>query len=194
MGAEAVELDVQMSQDGVLFAWHNEFLEDKTRICAQSADVIQHKKNAPEPLSFVVPHIPENGILILDPKIYAFCQDDFDDSTFVSRLQSIAQAYNFEVYLQLSSSFLFPAAKSLNWPTYYAGYDYQDSKNRALSENFEGIALSNNVLSTEDVEDAHATSLKIITYNIRSAKALEQAIAKKVDVILVDQVALISNY
>lgn len=193
-GADAVELDVQMSADGVLWTYHDEYLKDHSMICQQSSEALRQKSFDVYTLEETIAELPDVIDLYLDPKIYQTCQSNFDTAQFVSAIEKIQSIHHNDMAFLLSTPDLFEVVDNHNWTAYFTGVDYEDSKTRALENNLEGIMISLKDFSAERVSDARSSGLKTIAYNVRSAAAIEDAIEKQIDVIILDPVHLIPNY
>ena len=205
MGAEGVEIDIQLSKDSVWIIFHDSDMSPATNLSGSIFNNNwQQIKGAyyMNPLYAQYPVIhadelfhsivnKENYIFSLDLKNYQMNPDsNYTDLLALKYTEwVIKQDIVFNSYLTSSDLNLLMKVKSLNpdIETFIYSSDFQKSKQEALVQNFEGISIHINSLNQDLVKEAHQSGLKIAAFGINSGQSNIDAIEYGVDYIETDQ-------
>jgi len=112
-GAEMIEIDVQMTSDGVLICHHDESIEkDPVPICERTYFEIQKKSNSDSVPKFedILRHAAGKAYLNIEMKDYS----GFHPSRFVHPLVALVKKFGMHEY-SLYSSFRFDYIQALAW-------------------------------------------------------------------------------
>jgi glycerophosphoryl diester phosphodiesterase len=211
LGSDGVEIDVQMTKDGVLVAFHDEELETKTnkkgKIYEQNWDEIrgaEYISSAPYTkyrvirLEDIFEHVPnlEKYTLALDIKGFnpstSSAYYNKLNTALISLLEKYKQKRNLDlnkVYIEFKRIDLIESLQKER-PNYqifvYANFEVAIEKARQY--NLRGITVQTNNLTKENVEQAHLEEFLVATLNTHSKKRNIEAINKGVDYIQTDKV------
>lgn len=212
--ASGVEVDVQMSSDGVLFLYHDDYLETQTNLSgciyqytAQELRTCKYKNSDSYLLSLEelfqycssLDFIP---FIMLDNKLDLPCNisssDEYLDYIYLY-VQSITQLIDrFQVYEQVYLE--------SNFDVFFDLMQQRDSRfnlmiNGSVTERFQiantnsytGIMTGNNSCTKESVAAAHASGLKVSIFGVVNTSGAESAIEKSPDFILTDDVPMVNQ-
>ncbi|AFM05189.1 glycerophosphoryl diester phosphodiesterase [Bernardetia litoralis DSM 6794] len=211
LGSDGVEIDVQMTKDGVLVAFHDEELETKTnkkgKIYEQNWDDIkdaQYIKSAPytnyrivrlEDLFAYLPNL-DKYVISLDVKSFNPSTSAEYNYQFNTALISLIEKYKQKRNLDLNNIFLELKRTDLiesiqkERPNYqiFTYETFEIALERAKKYNLRGIIVQTDYLTKEKVELAHNEGLLVATFNTHSETDNIEAINKGVDYIQTDKV------
>jgi glycerophosphoryl diester phosphodiesterase len=207
LGMAGSELDVQMSMDSVLVAYHDEFLEERTQLHGRIhallwEDISQARYNELPYAGYSIISLEElfSGI----PKVnqYTFTFDckfyreegDLNSylSTFAGSLIRIIDTYGLEGKVCIESQDLQFLEVLHHLKPNYKLFIYPSSFDNGLQSAQElgisGITISHNLISKEQISLAHQNNLLIAIWNIQSDAENREAISKNPDYIQTDKV------
>lgn len=211
LGSNGVEIDVQMTKDGVLVAFHDEELETKTnkkgKIYEQNWNEIKEAEyisSAPYTkyrvirLEDIFEHIPN-----LEKYVFSLDIKGFNPSTssvyynqlntaLISLLEKYEQKRNLDlnkVYIEFKRTDLIESLQKER-PDYqiFAYETFEVAIQKARKYNLRGITVQTNNLTKENVEQAHQEGFLVATLNTHSKERNIEAINKGVDYIQTDKV------
>ncbi len=211
--ADGVELDVQLTADKQLILYHDARLESQTNckgcISEQTAaDVLPCTYK----YKFPAKPTPENSLLhlndvlskyaakqkkpvvFLDTKVFNECNPGNlpDPTEFAKAISTIIGRYKAQdwVHVESSSTELLLALQQLD-PQVKLSY-YTKSIDTGIATaakyKFDSITTFNNVISKEQIKNAHEKDLKVIVLGVKSYKGLREAIDKYPDAIQTDNI------
>ncbi len=204
IGADGTEIDVQMTKDGVLIAFHSESLDDKTDA---SGKVYTQTWNAIEDARYVDPIYSNYRILSLDELFsnlsnigeHTFFLDckNFDPDTSLTYLNAFSNALiqlidkhqlvN-NIYIELKRRDVIENLKNkrpdLNIFV-YTSFDIGLAIADELA--LQGIVVAVDKISTEEVATAHASGIMVAVFNAHSQSRNIAAIEKNVDFVQTDK-------
>lgn len=204
-GSDGVELDVQMTSDGVLVAYHDAFLEESTcgygrvhdwtwdRIDGLYYSDIHLFSNYPLMRLKDIFDAVENSSdyrYSFDCKLYT--QTDSMDayrSEFSSRvLEFIAQ---YGLYCSIESkdtSFLnLCKGNETGSALLYYPSTFEEGMDQVIKHGFDGLSISTHAISAQEVEEAHAQGLWVSLWNVRTRSRNKEAVLKNPDCIQTDR-------
>ena len=208
-GAAGVELDVQMSKDGVFFLYHDDYLETQTNFSgcvaqytAQELAACKYRNsdvhlqplhdifNYCKQLDFV-PYIMLDNKLDLPCNISSFQAYSDYLIIYAQRMYTLIQAYGLIEKVHLESDFevFHDMVRQLDG-------DVKRMFNGAVAERIDladslqctGIMSGLNSCTAEDVQRAHARGLKVSLFGVFNAEDAENAISKSPDFIITDDI------
>ena len=207
IGATGSEMDVQMTKDSVLVAFHDSNLSPSTDMIgivnSMTWEEIQNANylNAPySPYSLVrlediFTSITDysNYIFTFDIKLYG-ATTDFDGyyDTFSSALVKFYDKFGLHsnVYIE-SQNITFLGvirAKAPSLRVYYYPQTFDDGLNIALEYGVQGITISNEVIDVDQVALAHQYGLFVTIWGVNTKEKNKDAIRKNPDMIQTDNV------
>jgi glycerophosphoryl diester phosphodiesterase len=211
LGSDGVEIDIQMTKDGVLVAFHDEELGIKTnktgRIHEKNWDEIKdaiYISSAPYTkyrlvrLEDIFEHIPnlENYIFSLDIKSFEPSTSTAYYNQYIASLISLVEKYQQKrnldlnkVYFELKRTDLIEALQKEH-PNYsiFAYEEFDIALENARKYNLRGITVQTDKLTKENVEQAHQEGFLVATLNTHSKNKNIEAVNKGVDYIQTDKV------
>lgn len=211
LGSDGVEIDVQMTKDGVLVAFHDEELEPKTnkkgKIYEQTWNQIKEAEyisSAPYTkyrvlrLEDIFEHIPnlEKYTFFLDIKSFNPSTSPLYYNQFNTALISLIEKYQQKrnldlnkVYIELKRNDLIESLQKER-PNYqiFAYETFEVAMEKARKYKLRGITVKTSILTKENVEQAHQEGFLVATLNTHSKERNIEAINKKVDYIQTDKV------
>jgi len=207
LGADGTEIDVQMTKDSVLIAFHDQDLSENTNLKGgvnsltwneiKEADYIQtHYLNySIHSLDQLFSHIENLHTyrFIFDCKLYTSGTNTNQFYTsYMNAVIALMQKFKLQnnVYLASSSTGFISLFKNknsdykflINPLSFTAGFD------TALSFKLFGIQMSTNDISREQIKMAHDNNLWVSIWETNSNKDQNKAIKKNPDFIITDNV------
>ena len=211
LGVDGTEIDVQMTKDGVLVAYHDKELSNKTNKCGlvndfywndlqsayyTSVPYLNYSILSLEQLFSNIDNLYEYKF-IFDCKLYSNNDSLFFYNSFINSFREIINKYSLQnnVYFESQNSdFLIklkndnPEYKLLIYaPSFEIGLDV------ALNIELFGITISTDKISREQIEIAHSNNLFVSIWNINSKNENIAAINKSPDCIQTDKVKHLVN-
>ncbi len=211
LGVDGVELDIQMTKDGVLVAFHDEELETKTnkkgKVHEKNWNEIKdavYISSAPYTkyrvvrLEDIFKHLPnlEKYTFVLDIKSFEPSESTGYYNQYITNLISLIEKYeqnrNLDlnnVYIELKRTDLIESLQKER-PNYhiFAYEEFEIALEKARKYNLRGITVQTNKLTKENVEQAHQEGFLVATLNTHSKDRNIEAINKGVDYIQTDKV------
>lgn len=205
-GAQGSEIDVQLTKDSVLVAYHNNDLSDQTNLVGLINDLnwseIKDAQYTVTPyLNYSILALDELFSNIENIKDYKFTFDcklvtnnnmsDYQDA-YVNALSKIIDVYDLKdnVYIESqSTNFLVKLKnKNVDYKLFVYPGTFEDGLETALSLDLYGITISTSKITKEQIEIAHNNNLYIAIWNTHSRKKNREAINKSPDFIQTDKV------
>ncbi len=204
--SEGSEMDLQITSDNVIVLYHDELLESNTtgegKIRDHTWAEIQEFRYAATPYSAY-------GISSLEMLIDAVGQSQdyrfsFDIKVnksenesisqyiadFTNTLDSIIDQYNYEsnVFIEAQNTDFLNAFQLLNpnVKLFYYPQEFQLGFDIAMSSGYDGITMSNDLITEADVVTAHNAGLQVIIWRTHNQKEHIDAIEKNPDIIETD--------
>jgi len=200
LGADGTEIDVQITKDSVLVAYHDKLLQHSTD---KSGKIYQHNwkeikdanyKNPPyvnykiRSLNEIFSNIPDlhNYLYFIDYKNYNPDTSSIFDNIFIKSLEEIIVKHQLQnnIYVGLKDIKLIASLReqkpNLNI-FIYAGFE--NANIIAKKYNLQGITIDVDEISADQVKKAHANEIMIAVYNAHSKESNIEAVEKNVDFI-----------
>jgi len=217
LGADGVEVDVQMSQDSILFLYHDNFLESQTNchLCiwdypAEEILNCRYRSNIAanfdqsetlwtlESLLADFAARPSPSRINIDVSIPSNCQTDLETvgyfRTLARQLSLLIDHYQAEdwVYLEFAQLWQLEYMQEIH-PTadlVWLGPVDAERLKIAAERNYWGVVTENERINKTMVEEAHSRGLGVIVYNVKIRQSTIEAIEKGVDLIETDNIPL----
>lgn len=205
VGAVGSEIDVQLTKDSVLVAYHSKDLSDNTNISGTINDLDWNEiKNAyyvsTPYLNYSIISLEQlfsnidnlrNYKFTFDCKLYTNKNSTDFQKTFVNSIARIIDKYNLEnnVYIESQSNDFLIKLKEKN--ENYKLFIYSSFENglkTALNLDLYGITISTEDISKEQIEIAHRNNLYVAIWNTHSKNKNIEAVKKNPDFIQTDRV------
>lgn len=205
-GTDGSEIDVQLTKDSVLVAYHDKDLSDNTNLSGTINDLNWDEiKNA----TYVSTAYLNYSILSLDQlfsnidnvsdykftfdcKLYTNNNSTDFQNTFANSIERIIDKYNLEnsVYIESQDDdFLIKLKeKNENYKLFIYPSSYDDGLETALALDLYGITISTAAISKEQIEIAHSYNLYVAIWNTHSNSKNIEAVNKNPDFIQTDRV------
>ncbi len=213
LNADGVEVDVEMSVDGELFLYHDKMLESLTDcegcITGMLAEDLERCKydvgisNTLGQAHYLVKledlltlYQGTSYLFYLDIRFRNRCDESLDPD-----LDSLAQAIHelvtrldmgFQIRaISLSVSLLQKLQVLGSIPELYLDSSYPEWViEEAAKANFQGISISNDLISAAQVEKAHQLGLKVSLFDVKIRSNVISAISKHPDMLNTDNIEL----
>ena len=213
-GANGTELDIQLSKDNILVAFHDENLDEKTNLSGRIRELTWDELSSgiytsTQYLNYKVIRVSDifnhlnnyqNYIFTFDIKLFPKQGEDFnlyleDYTDAVSLLYSNyqlhnstfveAQAEDFLIMMKLKDGLI----KQFIYPQVFeTGYSI------AQNLNLYGITISNENISSDQVKTAHDSGYFITIWGVNSNKENKNAVSKNPDMIQTDKLNHLISY
>ena len=205
-GLHGIELDVQLTADSVLVAYHPDVLEELTA-CTGKVNVmtwaqIQNCPNVNEAdnayvivrVDQLLPVLAENNPhadFTLDCKLFAHGDWWTYLRTYARALRKLNTKLpnKLIVECQVEDFLRLLQSEAPMLPLYLYGSEADASIRRAATSHFAGITLSANHLDREDVTMAHELGLKVSAFNVGGYWSRRQALKAGVDRVQLDDIS-----
>jgi glycerophosphoryl diester phosphodiesterase len=209
-GTDGIEVDVQISADGNLWLYHDDFLESESSgegcINEKKSDYlsqIHYKtlvKEKLSKLSEINSKYLEGKKLFLDLRHYNFCENDF-----VSIEEMLAGLKNLEI-LHNPKITVYCILSTKQWIGKFLNQGFNVLVTLGEVQQFEdlnmlypeiaGIVVNNNKVTAQNVSSIQNLGKKVYIFEVRSPKGIRKALNKLPDGIITDDIrtALIEKY
>ncbi|PKR81278.1 hypothetical protein CW751_05515 [Brumimicrobium salinarum] len=205
LGADGTEIDVQMTKDGVLVAFHDETLEESTNLKGRIYDknwseIKEARYKYPmfsnykiiklETLFKLIPHQDQYSYF-LDCKNFEPNKDSSYISRFNNSLIKIIDQYNLQssTYVEFKNEALIAALKDIRPDIKQFIYSYyHEAFSLAEKYNLEGLTIEITNLTHKRIQELHNAGIMVATFNTHSHKRNIEAVKYNVDFIQTDRV------
>lgn len=195
-GADGVEIDVQMTKDGVLVAYHDEILDDRSTAKGiienyTWAELKIHKYTNYPYLDYAIVKLEDvldeikeyNPIVILDIK-KTFKRDEYYQELFFKEIRKILTFYQNHISFIVES-------KNAKWLkrlkeknndiiTLLYGLDFEKTKAEMFAFSLDGLAIEWKTLENINEEEIKNAEYIITTFNLHSLKQNKKALKRNI--------------
>jgi len=204
-GADGTEMDVQVTKDGVLVIFHNDNLSGTTACGGNIRDLNWDEISACRVNSLLFKHLDiisfdEFMRSIDNPFQYTYtfdckCTPGTDDENeyykrFTNSIVKTIQDYGLEqnIFIENSDPAFLNLIKSSNsnLKLFLITEDYDNGIKTAVQNNFYGLSTSNELISKNQVNDAHSQNIRVTIYGVQTNRQNYSAIEKQPDFIQTD--------
>lgn len=204
-GADGVEIDVQMSSDSVLVAFHDHDLSTSTscagKINNHSWESLKDCEYVKEIFSvyqiWSLPEIVEywkggsSRIVVFDCKlIYSANFNEFIVA-YANKLTELVESIDFEgdVLIESQSVAFLQLMKGLkpDYKLFYYPQSFEEGLGIAKTNDLYGITIASSNITKEQISEAHDNGLRVAVWNVNSRKDNIEAIDKSPDYIQTDK-------
>ncbi len=206
-GADGTEIDIQMTKDSVLIAYHSKDLSEETNLNGivndlewgdikngyyYSTPYIKYSIISLEQLFSNIDNL-HNYKFTFDCKLYTNSNNVFDfQKSFINAIAKLIDKYSLQKSLYIesqNSDFLMRLQeKDENYKLFIYPNSFENGLNIALSLDLYGITISSDDISLEQIETAHNNNLYIAIWNTHSKNKNIDAVNKNPDFIQTDRV------
>lgn len=206
-GSAGVEMDVQLSADGVLWLYHDANLSSETNqtgcifqltettLSATKYAGLQQQKMAK--LDQILA-LNQSKTLVLDLRHSSACTNAFVPAKqFDSLLQKAYSLHPNLNILIVSNNWEWASKLELSKHHFYLELgNFDEFSNVENQANIEGIVVRNSTISTEEVQKLQAKGKKVLIFDIRSPKGIRNALRKKPNFLMSDDLraSIIEKY
>jgi glycerophosphoryl diester phosphodiesterase len=207
LGTDGSEIDVQMTSDGVLVAFHDYDLSTKTNlkgvVNSLTWDQIKNGRYNETPYASYavisleqlfanIPNVSEYRFTF-DCKLYTESgEDGVYFNQFAEAIIATAEKYGLERRICVESNdkeFLkVLQAKRNRYRLFIYPESFEEGLNIAKEYGFYGITISNNMISAAQIEEAHSSGIRIAIWDAHSEQQNYEAVEKNPDFIQTDDV------
>lgn len=207
LGTDGSEIDVQMTKDSILVAFHDSDLSEKTNLTGSVSkytfaelqegyyDEMPYKSYSIVSLEQIFDNIDDFSVLkfTFDCKLYnANPTNDTYVGTFANAIVKIAQKYNIQRKILIESSnknFLtLLSTKNEKFKLFIYPQTFAEGLQTATELGLYGITISNDDITTEQLNEAHDKGFRVAVWNVQTENDNIEAIRKNPDFIQTDKV------
>ncbi len=199
-GIDGVEIDIQLSKDGTLWLYHDNFLNQEANgsACVNSStdteiEKIRYRiKGKPFLTKLNDISNPNNKYILLDLKSKNYCSNSSSDlSQFAIALQPfIDQQDSSKIALLINSMEEFNAFSGLKCQKILNASSKEQFLAYAALANFDGMCVNNKFISKTEISDLKTLGYSTFLYELRSPKEIKNALKKNPSGILSDDLRL----
>lgn len=205
-GADGSEIDVQLTHDSILVAYHGGELSDNTNKSGLINDYNWHEltnvyyTNTPY-LNYSLLSLDQlfssienlhNYKFTFDCKLYTNNNLEEYKNVFINSIVNIVNKYDLinNLYIESTSIDLLIKLQEQNdnFKLFFYPSSFKEGLDTALVYNFSGITISTDNISKEQIEIAHNKGLFVAIWNCHSRDRNIDAIKKNPDIIQTDKV------
>lgn len=206
LGADGSEIDIQLTKDSVLVAFHDEKLDGSTNLSGSINDYNWDELKAAyytlipflkypiitlDDLFYRLPNINEH-YFSLDIKLHNGEEDSKAyRKRFSNAIVRLLNKYDIEntVFIESSNSAFLGQLKDLNpnYKLFIYPPSFEVGHKIAKEMKLSGITISTKIITSEQVKIAHDDSLFIILWGVNSWSKNKEAILKNPDIIQTDR-------
>lgn len=198
IGADGVEIDIQLTKDGKFVLFHSTQLGGKTNFygCVHDYTAQNLVQNAKylyfqnQALTLLDKVDVGNRILILDTRHFDYCSNSvLPMQKIVQAIQVYALQHN-STKIIVNSNYL-PLLDTLNkigLKVSYNAHSYQNMVTISNSKHYPYYTIRNKEVSELNVKKMQNKGYKIILFDIRSQKGNKSALKKHPDILMTDKI------
>lgn len=211
IGADGFEVDVQLSKDGHLIAFHDQWMYNSTNldemINSKTWDEIENG------FYTIFPHANYNIVRLediftaikhkerytftLDCKLYQDGLNNNFEQDYTEAILSLLKRHdiiNYTTIESIDTNFLLQLKrKNEQIRGYYYTNDFEEGLQFIRTHTLEGLTIHRELISAEEVIKAHQNDKKIALFGIAQAGDLEEAFEKAADLVQVDNLRSMLN-
>jgi glycerophosphoryl diester phosphodiesterase len=206
-GADGTEMDIQLTKDNVLVAFHNADLDGNTNFTGQIRDYtwaeLQLARYTSTPqLNYKIVNLRElfDGIgriedytFTLDIKLFVrdgFYFDYIDDFTDALAQLYVDYSIHENVFIEAQDGFFLSemASKDPQIGMYIYPATYEEALFKATELGLKGISIDNDKITLEQVKDAHSMGFFVTLWGVKTKQQNLDAVNKNPDMIQTDNI------
>ena len=210
-GTDGTEIDVQLTKDGVLVAYHDKELSNKTNKCGLVNDYdwsdlkSAYYTNVPylnfsilslDQLFSNIDNLHEHKF-IFDCKLYSDEDSLIFYNSFINSFREIINKYSLQnnIYFESQNTDFIIKLKNENpeYKLFIYSQSFEIGLDIALNLELFGITISTDKISKEEIKIAHSNNLFVSIWNVNSKNENIAAINKNPDCIQTDKVKHLVN-
>ncbi len=211
MGANGVEIDVQMTKDGVFVAYHDYEMSERSTAKGQIYDQNWKQISSAKYLNPVytdypvmrldslISGIPDHQkiIIILDCKNFNPDTSGYYLDTFTDNLINLIDQFELgeNIYIEFKRTDIIETMQSKrdDLKIFFYGDDFNVAIETALKYDLPGITMSVHLLSADQVRTAHSLGIMVSVLNTHTRARNREAIEMNVDFIQTDMLRYLIN-
>ena len=211
LGTDGTEIDVQLTKDGVLVAYHDKELSNKTNKCGlvndhdwsdlksayyTSVPYLNYSILSLDQLFANIDNLHEHKF-IFDCKLYSDDDSLIFYNSFINSFREIINKYSLQnnVYFESQNTDFIIKLKNENpdYKLFIYSQSFETGLDIALNLELFGITISTDKISREEIKIAHSNNLFVSIWNVNSKNENIAAINKNPDCIQTDKVKHLVN-
>lgn len=202
--ADGSEMDIQMTKDSVLVAYHNEELSENTNFSGMihnysisELDPLHYKSTPFRNYKLAVPDNLfsniniENKRFTFDCKLYTTANIDVFIETYARALARLIKKHHLEkrCYIESQNEKLLLELKRLLPDCNLFIYRSVFSESLEIAQRLQlfGITMSTHLITKAQIEEAHRNTIRVAIWNVQSRKDNKEAVLKNPDIIQSDR-------
>lgn len=187
-GSNGVEIDVQLTKDGILWLFHDNTLDKETKFTGCIADFTSselaecHYSSINNEKVVALNSIDFNSYLnstfILDIRHYRGCDLQLiDTAVFIQQLTELKNNYPLVNFL-ISTNYRYwvPTIEAIGYPVFYEINTMEDFQKSSFAPNY---ILKNANFTKDEVSTIQTTNKKVLIFEVRSPKFIRKALKKQ---------------
>jgi len=206
IGADGTELDIQLTKDNVLVAFHDENLGFSTNLEGFVRDytweeIKNTSYNSTQYLSYSIVRISDllenidnrsDHLLSFDIKLYPSLNEEITPylNDYINAVSILFNKYNLysHCFIESQSETFITGLSIINGPinNYIYPQDFNSGLEIAVNNGLFGISIHNDNITKDQVKIAHENGLYIIIWGVNQSSENEEAILKNPDMIETD--------
>lgn len=206
LGMDGSEIDVQMTKDSVLIAFHDADLSERTNLKGlvhefnwseiekgiyMESPFLGYKISSLEQMFFQIEN-PNNYEFSLDVKIHPVEDVDGYTNTYISALINLIERFDLsnQVYIESQHPEFLARLQSRKpeYKLFIYPSDFETGLQTAVEMGLYGISIANADVSKEQIETAHKQQIRVMIWQLRSIASNKEAILKNPDIMQTDKV------
>jgi len=198
-GSNGVEVDIQMDQQGCLWLYHDDFLDQITSLggCINSKNTSEieqcHyktlKKEKLVKLIEILPLIKSNQKIFLDLKIANSCSNNLIDYQLFKQSLTLALSSISENVFLITNDAFWLSELAEQYRTYFSSDNFELSKQIiAENPNCKGLVTRNKAIDKSQISYLKSLGKEIYLFDIRSPKGNRDALKKDPNGIITDDI------
>lgn len=205
-GTEGVEIDIQFSLDGSAWCFHDVTLDDETTSTGFISEKTDEELSSTEYKNGNIKlcrltQIPTDlwgKELIFDLREATKEGGVYHDDTIIDRFISECEMRfpKTSIAIIVNTNLFVNKFKAVNYTVYFDAVSVDDYFNFNGFTLSDGISISNELISEEEVKNLHLLDKKVLIFGARSPKYIRKALKKNADIFLADDInaTLIERY
>jgi glycerophosphoryl diester phosphodiesterase len=203
--SQGIEVDCQILADGTLVLYHDQYFDSQTHCQGEVARsiwpdvseckydlIIESDDNRLWTFDGLLDYVHKRDVTIsLDIKMYVDGRKR--DSLFVEYQKAITLSldqsdFQGDLFIESTSHKLLSHLKKENLPAslYFYAENYEEDVELAVEKDFDGLSISNDKITADQVARAQATGLRVMIFGARNEKLNLEVLAKKPDYLQTD--------
>lgn len=204
-GCDGVEIDLQLSKDGELYLFHDDFMKKETN---EEGCVSSKTNNELSKITYTTIH-QEHIVKLTDLKVYGktvffdlkkhdFCANkEMDLAKIIEGIDIYQTAHqDIQIYVITNHLVWVQLLKQKKYDVFFAAENVSEVEKLSQNSFPEGLMFKNDSISKDQIKQYQNAGFKVAVFEVRSPKGSRKALNKLPDFILSDDIrtTLIEKY